>query len=265
MITFLVPIRHPGSVPNWSLVRDLVATTLRSIAAQDHPDWACYVALEAGAEIDSPPEGVRVARTRIPDPHLPREMAARAAAVRRDKGARLVAALSAAVEDGRAAGHVMICDYDDLVSRRLADHAAARPEADGWTVERGHLWDGGRWTLLFPGVFHQLCGTSLIVHARHLTGPDGPLHRRDAADRLLGSHKFLARDLAAAATPLEPLPFPGAVYRMGTGVNAMNPRGLMRWVTHPLRVRRHPTRQLRALAAMRRVGSSFRREFMGAL
>lgn len=263
MITFLIPVRHPDSVPDWRLVRDLVATTLRSVAAQAHDAWCCYVALERGAELDPPPPGVRLVPTDIADPRLPEDLPARAVAIRRDKGARLVAALRAARDDGRAGGHLMPCDYDDLVSRRLAGHAAGAPEADGWTVERGHLWDGGRWATLYPGAFHELCGTSLVVHARHLTGPGGPLDRPEAAERLLGSHKFLAPDLAAAGTPLAPLPFPGAVYRMGTGVNAMNARGLARWVANPRRLRRHPVRQLRALAAMRPVGRAFEREFMG--
>jgi hypothetical protein len=264
VLTFLIPIRHPESVSDWRLVRSLVATTLRSVAAQTHDAWACYMALERGAEIEDPPPGVRVVPTDIPDPDLPHEMAARAAGIRRDKGARLVAALRAARAEGRAGGHLMVCDYDDLVSRRLAEYSARHPDADGWTIERGHLWDGGRWTLLYPGLFHELCGTSIVVHARHLTGPGGPLDRPEAAERMLGSHKFLAHDLAAAGTPLEPLPFPGAVYRMGTGLNAMNARGLLRWAANPRRIRRHPRRQLRSLAAMRPVGGSFEHEFMGA-
>lgn len=265
MLTFLIPVRHPDSVPDWRLVRGLIATTLRSVAAQAGGEWAAYVAVERTADLGEPPPGVRIVRTDIPDPRLPdlrSQNAARAAAVRRDKGARLVAALEAARGDCAAGGHLMVCDYDDLVSRRLA--AFARGKADGWVVERGMLWDGGRWALLHPGPFHELCGTSVIVHSRHLTGADGPLGSGERADRHLGSHKFLVDDLAAQGTPLAPVPFAGAVYRLGTGVNAMQSNDLWRRIANPRLLRRHPLRQLRSALALRRVGPAFRREFMAA-
>jgi hypothetical protein len=68
----------------------------------------------------------------------------------------------------------------------------------------------------YPQRFFRYCGTSHILHQRHLTpildsGPEAD----DLALHFLGSH-VLARDrLAHTNDPLAPLPFCGAVYRIG--------------------------------------------------
>lgn len=266
MLTFLIPVRHPGSVPDWGTVRALMATTLQSVAAQTDPGWVCYLAAERGTDLPPLPAGVRHAETDIAMPDLPdlaTDRAGNYAAVKRDKGARALAALEAARADGAARGHVMVVDYDDLVSRRLADHAAAAPDAAGWHVDRGYLWSGGDWAILYPGVFHKHCGTSQIVHARHMPGADGGAPDIDAVDRHLGSHMFVTEDLAAQGTPMAPLGFPGAVYRIGHGYGVSRSRALWRRLVNTDLVRR-PRVAAGHVAGLRRAGARFRAEFLGA-
>jgi hypothetical protein len=113
-------------------------------------------------------------------------------------------------------GHFMVVDDDDLVSNRLAEFVAANQDAYGWYLSEGYLWEDGGRLVYRHSPFARLCGTSHIIRA-DLYGLPGDL--RDASDayvrRTLGSHIFVRDDLERAGTPLAPLPFPGAIYRIG--------------------------------------------------
>jgi hypothetical protein len=78
--------------------------------------------------------------------------------------------------------------------------------------------------------FHRLCGTSHIVAPSLLAIPpdlDASSSRETILERMpsdylleiIGSHRWIAAHLAESGTPLEPLPFPGAVYHVGHGEN----------------------------------------------
>jgi hypothetical protein len=65
-------------------------------------------------------------------------------------------------------------------------------------------------------MFHKICGTSHVIRADLMKIP---ARVEDADDvyirRWLGSHISIADDLQRQGTPLAPLPFTGAVYRIG--------------------------------------------------
>lgn len=197
-----------------------MALTFRSIAAQDHPDWHCVIAADETADLPDPPAHAigkfHVVRTSLPPAVIPKKDRRNRTpfyhAIRADKAARLRAAFLTA----RPTGHVMVTDFDDLVSRRLAGLAAASPDASGWYFDTGMLWAGGGWVMDYPQKFFRYCGTSHILHRRHLVPIfDGQPEADDLALHFLGSH-VIARDrLARTDDPLAPLPFCGAVYRVG--------------------------------------------------
>lgn len=220
MLSFLIPVRHPATVKDWGAVKSVMALTFRSIAAQDHPDWHCVIAADETADLPDPPRHAagkfQVVRTTLPPAVIPKKDLRNRLpfyhAIRADKAARLRAAFLAA----QPTGHVMVTDFDDLVSRRLAGFAAGAPQDSGWYFDQGVLWAGGGWVMDYPQRFFRYCGTSHILHQRHLTpildsGPEAD----DLALHFLGSH-VLSRDrLASGDDPLAPLPFCGAVYRIG--------------------------------------------------
>jgi hypothetical protein len=279
VLTFVIPVRHPSSIADPTQARALMAETVASVAAQTHPDWACFVAAEKDADLPPLPPGFEVVRTDIPAPVLPPMHVDRHTnrqLVRMDKGARIMTALVAA----QPAGHVMVVDYDDLISRRLAALAAERPKANGWYAERGWLYSGGGFVSTCPEDFSRLCGTSIVVHSRLLKIPE----LREDIDlphvaRTLGDHIYIRADLAEAGTPLDPLPFPGAVYRVGHANSASVSVSMLSRLLNTTIIRtpenagarfryfrrfRGPREIVQNLARLRPLTTSLRREFFGA-
>lgn len=259
-LVFVIPIRHPQSVPDWGLVRDHLTRTLASVCAQAGGEWECRVVANEGAELPPLPARCTLCTVDMPLPVLPDRRTARAAyyhAFRRDKGLRVHAGLRGVDPDS----HVMIVDFDDFISNRLAALVTANRAAPGWFVASGYIWSGGAWCLR-TNQFNGICGTSLIVRRALL----GRLEEEDgspdltAIRRRLGSHIFLRGDLAAAGTPLAPLPFPGAVYRVGNPQSSSGTGALFQAL--PLRrLARQPRDLLAHLVGFRRVGPDLRAEF----
>ena len=158
----------------------------------------------------------------------------------------------------------MVVDYDDLVSNRLAETVAASPEANGWFVQTGFKYDGSR-LLQKLYEFHECCGSCFIVRADLLDLPP----RLDLADavyvkQILGSHKYLKTELEKRGAPLMPLPFPAAMYRVGTGQNTSGDHAdaVIRSVFKPKTLRR-PKRLLNSLVSFRLLTPAIRTEFFG--
>jgi hypothetical protein len=214
MLTFAIAVRHQDTVSDWKGVFDRLEVTLRSIQAQDSPDWSAVIVANRGAVLPAMPDRAEVVWVDFPPPVLPAGQGEpRWRVIRRDKGGRLLAGLVHA----RPSGHVMVVDYDDMVSRRLARLVSDNPDANGWYLDDGYLYSGGAEAYHYRNAFHKFCGTSHIIHADIL---QIPARIEDAPDQLplrwLGSHVFITEDMIARGTPIARLPFTGAVYRIGT-------------------------------------------------
>jgi hypothetical protein len=216
VLTFVVAVRHPRNSPDWRREMAYLRQTVRSIARQKSNDWRAVVVANREADVPPLPRGVDVVRVDYPpNPlyvHGSQDKESFYDAVRLDKGRRLLAGLMHA----ERRGHFMTVDDDDLVSDRLAEFVGLHEDACGWYLSEGYFWsDGGR-LVYRASQFSKWCGTSLIVRA-DLYGL--PAREEDASEtyvkRMLGSHIFIADDLARGGTPLAPLPFPGAIYRIG--------------------------------------------------
>jgi len=229
VITFITSVRHPYNCNgSFDDVRGLLAQTLHSIMSQGAPDHRIIVV--AGAPFAPPVVDDRITYVEVdfPPPSTARTASFGMPDLRIDRGGKYLIGLIAAKRLGT--DHVMFVDADDYVSDRLAAHSAAQPQAPGWFLDRGYLYDRGRAELGVLDDFHLLCGTSHVVAGHLLPTPaDLPLDAaydtvlssvpRDYLVRILGSHRWIAGHLAAAGTPLAPLPFLGAVYHVGHGEN----------------------------------------------
>jgi hypothetical protein len=215
-ITFIIPVRHQANAKDWTRLKGNLQQTAASIAAQTNSSWNAFVVANHGADLPHLPRNFSDVRVDFPPNVLhdmdsaDRETVYRA--FRQDKGRRVLAGLIAA----HPKGHVMIVDDDDFVSRRLADHVARNPRANGWFIRKGYIWSDGGSLVLRHNSFSHICGTSHIIRADLYAIPD----RFDAASpeyiqKMLGSHMQIAGELAGQGTPLMPLPFRGAVYRIG--------------------------------------------------
>lgn len=214
--TFVIAVPDQRGVADWTKAMQLLRETTDSCARQIGPRPIVLVAASRGAALPLLPgvEIVEIDREYRPLP--PKWDAPRQAAIRADKGARVAAALTQA----QPCGHVMVVDWDDLVSPRIAKHVAENPNANGWFVESGLIFDTGPLVLTVPEGMNRLCGTTLIIRSDLMRVPT----TLGAADdqwvaSMYGSHIRARQILNDSGNPLEPLPFHGAAYRVGTGVN----------------------------------------------
>jgi len=236
MLSFIIPVRHQSTVDSWPAVKARLAITIRSLRAQDNKAWNAVVVASRGADLPNCLEGIDVVFVDLPitrpDSNGPKELFYQA--IRHDKGHRVLAGLL----HTRPAGHIMVVDFDDLVSRKLAGLVAQSPHANGWYFDRGYFFSGGRIIYDCRSGFFEWCGTSHIIRCDLLRLPDSAEQASEEyIQRNLGSHKFIKRDLEALGVPLARLPFAGAIYRMGhsdavTGSNHIVSRFVNRWALY---------------------------------
>lgn len=264
LVTFIIPVRHQDNARDWALLKANLTQTVASISNQSHGDWRGIIVANEGADLPDLPQGFSVVRVTFP-PNVLHEIdkANREDvydAFRADKGRRVLMGMLAA----RDSGFFMIVDDDDFVSARIVEHVAENQDANGWTIDKGYIWDDGGKILLGYDDFSHLCGTSLIIRAALYGLPerfeDASL---DWIKSMLGSHVRIADILAGNGTPLAPLPFRGAVYRVGhAGSHSKAPSLLVKYFLSWEALRR-PRRLLRNMGKLRLVDDGARREFFG--
>lgn len=264
LVTFIIPVRHQDNARDWRQLTAKLEQTVRSISAQTHADWRGIIVANHGAALPPLPEKFSVTRVTFPPNDLHElGQAGRDAfldAFRFDKGRRVLAGMLEA-EDSR---FTMICDDDDLVSNRIVDFVSRHSEAFGWVIEKGWLWDDGGAFFYGHDRFASRCGTCLIVRRDLYRIP--PRFEDAASDWIkdtFGSHVRLAPRLRAQNTPLSPLPFRGAVYRVGNPDSHSRTQGVLRETVLNRALLKRPQRIARNLLRFRRVGPGLREEFFG--
>jgi hypothetical protein len=264
VLTFIIPIRHQANAKDWGALKANLVQTVGSIAGQSDPRWRAFIVANNGADLPPLPPGFSVVHVDFPPNGLHEKGSAPLEQVyqafRMDKGRRVLAGLIAS----RPQGHVMIVDDDDFVSNRLVSHVAGHPRHNGWFVEQGYVWSPGDSLVYRDQDFYHMCGTSHIIRADLYAIP---ARMEDAsADyiaRMLGSHVQIASALAAKGHPLAPLPFPGAVYRIGHPGAHSKSWGLIGKCLLP-GLLRGPVEFIRRLTRLHRLSPAMRAEFFGA-
>ena len=260
-LNFIVPVRHPLSVPDWPVVQRQLVETIQSISAQDHNGWTCHVVANSEAILPALPAFVVVHRVALPLPLMPdrhRETEAFYDAVRRDKGLRILAAVEGVPDDE----FYMVVDFDDFVSRRLAGLVAANPNSNGWHVRDGYVFSGGALAYKHSAL-DSLCGSTLVIRRGLL----GELRNRagdvdiDKVKRHLGSHVFIKPDLAKSGSPLVATPFPATVYRVGNPQSTSGAGQLLDEMTPKWMAKKEPLRFASRLLQYRLVTKYMRAEF----
>jgi hypothetical protein len=266
VLTFVIPVRHPDNSKNWPQLKRLLAQTAAAISRQDSDDWRAVVVANTGADLPALPQRFEVKRVDFPpNPRhdLGQDEAEKEAvydAFRYDKGRRVLAGMLQA----RDSDYFMIVDDDDFVSCRLSRFVADHGDANGWYINNGYVWtDGGRSLYLHPK-FHKFCGTSHIVRADLM---ELPASFEDATPQyikqMLGSHLFLDGYLRDSGKPLSPLPFVGAVYRIGHPGAHSKSASLLRTFVFQRSLVKRPWVVFRNLLRMRLITSRVRREYFG--
>jgi hypothetical protein len=263
-LTFIVPVRHQNNARDWGELKRNLTQTLASLAAQTTPNWRAIVVANHGADLPALPRNVEVKRVDFP-PNLlhergEAELETFYEAVRLDKGRRILAGMLHA----GPTGYFMVVDDDDFVSRRLAEFVVRHDGENGWSIRDGYVWASGGRVLYRHPDFARFCGTSHIVRADLY---DLPARFEAASEpfvkRILGSHVFIEEHLRVSGAPLGPLPFPGAIYRIGHAGAHSRSAGLLRTFFLKKQHVRNPARLVDAALRLRVLDPRVRWEFFG--
>ncbi len=264
LVTFVIPVRHQDNARDWATLKANLTQTMASIANQTHNDWRAVIVANEHADLPDLPPGFEVERVTFP----PNDMHERGGAeleefleaFRFDKGRRVLKGMLRA----RGSRFFMIVDDDDFVSARLVEHCAANADANGWVINRGYIWNDGGRLLLQHDEFNRLCGTSLIIRS-DLYGLPTCFEEADCEwiKAMLGSHLRIADALADGGTPLESLPFRGAIYRVAHPVSHSTAPSLLHTYFLSTQALRRPGRVLRDAVKLRWVSGRVRSEFFG--
>ncbi len=214
MLLFVVPVKSPKLSRDWPLAGRLFERCLRSICAQTVPDFRVVVVCNERplTEFEHPKVEYLEVDFPAPEPRRPDEvttagydhgLSAEIARKNADKARKLITGLDYGARYHPT--HSMCVDADDCVSHRLAEFVEEHPEAPGWFFREGFIHpEGGRFMYLNVKNFNQACGSSAIVRF--------DLRRLSFQNPDFYAHCF-------KGPPLEPLPFPGAIYSVANGDN----------------------------------------------
>lgn len=263
-LTFIIPVRHQENAKDWSKLKSNLTQTLRSLSLQTNDNWKAVVVANRGAELPTLPPRVEVAWVDFPPNALHERGSADQEtfyeACRLDKGRRILAGMLHA----GATRYLMVVDDDDFVSRRMTQFVVDHDGAHGWYVQEGYIWeDGGNYLYRYAG-FSKLCGTSHIIRSDLYQLPASfDAASEEYIKRMLGSHIFIDGELTRRGTALAPLPFDGAVYRVGHPNAHSKSQGMFaKYFLHKWLLRR-PFELLRRLRRLKYLGAGLRAEFFG--
>lgn len=262
-LTFIIPVLHQDNAKDWNKLKQNLASTMKSISSQKNDSWKGIVVANRGADLPALPPGFDVKWVEFPPNRLYEQgnidKEQFYEAVRIDKGRRVLAGMLHAGE----MQHVMIVDDDDFVSDRLSTVAVENPTANGWYIRDGYVWgEDSNYVYEFSD-FSKLCGTCYVIRADLY---ELPHTFAEAADeyikRMLGSHIFIRDHLAEKLTPLAPLPFVGAVYRVGhAGAHSQSVGVFAQYF--PKKLVKQPFELVRRLRRLRHLSPAITREFFG--
>lgn len=263
-LTIIIPIRHQDNAPNWDSTVKNLKQTMRSISAQTDGLWRCIIVANYGAVLPEMQKGFEVCRVDFPPNKLHAQDSAYKEefyeSIRADKGLRILAGILYA----RKLTYLMVVDDDDLINSKLADYVNSHIGDNGWYINRGFVWgDGGNIIMDYFG-FHLFCGTSHIVRADLIKLPSN-LESADIdyVKMMLGSHVRIKEELAKGGTPLSPLPFHGAIYRIGHQNSHSKSKALLHHFFMHKWLLKDPKELFRRLMSLRFINKSKRSSFFG--
>lgn len=220
MLAFIVPLKHPKSAKSWELVSMLFERCLKSICNQTSLDYKVIVICNQKPNIAFDHPNVTYLEIDAPVPE-----AGNIEKRRKDKVYKLLTGLAFAQKYHPT--HIMKIDADDCVSKHLAEFVSQNPTKNGWFVDSGYFYRNyGKFVYFRPDRFYRVCGTSSIIKTElHRMPEDLSYDAIDFDNFSLNwhyPHHKIDQIMMEQGSPIEPLPFPGAVYITDHGENHSN-------------------------------------------
>jgi len=264
VLTFIIPIRHHESASNWSETVLNLKQTMVSIAAQSDRSWKCIIVANEGAALPDIPEQFEVCRVDFP-PNVLHIQGGQSQndfwdAVRLDKGRRVLSGLLYA----KNLNYFMVVDDDDFIHRDLVKFTRKNNGENGWYIDKGYVWGDGGKLLMDYSDFYLYCGTSHIVKTNLLELPEkledvNVNYMKD----IFGSHIKIKVMLESKGVALSPLPFHGAIYRIGHRDAHSKSNGMYHKFFCQKYLLKQPKEFIRRLLSLRYINRSIRFKFFG--
>lgn len=229
MLAFVTTIRHPLNCRSYERVGRLLDATLSSICRQTSDDFVVIVVHNRQPRVDITDSRIQYVLADWPAPSDEATPHIGWDAFTIDKGTKC--AVGVATARLFHPSHVMFVDADDLVHRSLAELANTNPMHPGWYSSSGLIHTAGsRYVQDVPSGFHKKNGSTAVVRNDLIEVPTDlqpsasqqEVIERIGADRvssMLGQHGHWEDLTSAHGERMEALPFPGAVWMIGTGEN----------------------------------------------
>lgn len=221
MLVFIVPLKSAQKSSSWESVCALFQRCLQSICNQTCPDFRVIVVCNEKPAIAYQHPQIEYVQVEFPEPKEDNPIAWGLT----DKGRKVLKGLVAA--QAYSPTHTMTVDADDCVSCRLAAYIRQHPEANGWYLRQGYKYiDTSDFLYLKRREFYRMTGTANILRYDLNEIPPHPEWNRGCGYyKFHINHQKIKAMMAERGTPLKPLPFPGAVYILGTGENMSGNEG----------------------------------------
>lgn len=215
MLVFIIPLKSQKVSKSWEQVSKLFERTIKSICNQTSPEFRAIVVCNEKPQIEFSHPHIKYIEVDFP----PAKGKTQLAIGHTDKGRKILMGLISAREF--APSHTMAVDADDCVSNKLAEFVNQNHRANGWFINRGYKYqDGSEYIYVKRNNFYKICGSCNIIRydLHDLTKPAefnrGYGYYKDYID-----HEKVKDLLERKETPLQPLPFAGAIYIGETGEN----------------------------------------------
>lgn len=207
MLIFIIPIKSSKVSTSWFEVCRLFERCLRSVCNQISSDFHVIVVCNEKPQITFHHPQVKYLEVDFPAP------APNYFAKMNDRSKKVVAGLLAAKEI--QPDYVMLVDADDCISRHIASFVHQHPKNNGWFIDKGYEYiDGSPMISIRRKDFYKMCGTSNIINYNLFTLPEKLMAYENITgyDEFITGHSLSRSILAERGTPIQPLPFPGAIY-----------------------------------------------------
>lgn len=222
MLVFIVPLKSAQVSRSWEQVSLLLERCVRSLCNQTSDQFRVIVVCHEQPLHAFHHRHLHYLQATFPPPIVESQNGIPSVSFEHghtDKGRKILRGLRGASDFQPC--HTMVVDADDCVNRHLAEFVSRYPNSHGWFFQQGYRYREGNSTIyLKRRNFYRMCGSSYIV--RYDLNPLPPsldYSRGYGYYKTLIDHEKMRELLHRQGTPLQPLPFAGAVYIVGHGEN----------------------------------------------
>jgi hypothetical protein len=249
MLVFVIPLKSQKVSQSWERTSKLFERCIQSVCNQTSQNFRAIVVCHEKPHIEFDHPKITYFQVDFPAPNNEIQLK------REDKWRKAV--LGTLYAKQFQPSHLMKVDADDCISNRIAALVEQNPYSNGWFMDNGYLYEeGSRFIFLKRKKFYKWCGSCNLLKYSLYKLPETIEEGISNFKQYYYNHNEIVENLSQQGTPLQPFPFPGAVYMVATGDN-ISPSAPLRLIKPPRLV----SRVKQAIYNFRPLSQSIREEF----